>query len=77
MKAYLSIGMVMAAGLHAQAQHYTVTVYENHDGEMPHGLLFNARLTATQMFREIGVNLWIVNGYLSNRLTGPTLCSRH
>lgn len=63
MKAYLSIGMVMAAGFLAQAQDCTVTVYENHDGEVPLGLLFNAMLTATQVFREIGVNLRIVDGH--------------
>jgi hypothetical protein len=67
-KAYLSIGMVMAAGLHAQAQDCTVTVHENHNGEMPLALLFNARMTATQVFREIGVNLRIVNGYPSHDL---------
>lgn len=61
MKTYLMIGIVMAAGLRAQPQDCGVSVYLV-AVPMPIGMLLNAKLKATQMFREIGVNVSMRNG---------------
>jgi hypothetical protein len=57
MKAYWLIGIVMAAGLRAQPQDCGVDVYLVIAAPIPDGMLLDARLKATAMFREIGVNV--------------------
>lgn len=57
MRTYLVLGIVMAAALDAHAQDCSLSVYVNQSAEMPLGMLSNATSTATQMFREIGVNV--------------------
>jgi hypothetical protein len=57
MNPYWVIGIVMAAGLQVQAQECGVNVYVIAGVAMPGSMLLDARLRATRMFREIGVNL--------------------
>jgi hypothetical protein len=61
MKAYWVIGIVMAKGLWGRAEGCGVDVCVI-PVLMPGGMLLDARLRATQMFREIGVNLRIRMG---------------
>jgi hypothetical protein len=64
MKAQWAIGIVMAAGLRAQAQDCSVDVYILKHVPTPAGrLLAASRLMTTQMFREIGVSLRMQDGY--------------
>jgi len=65
MKAYWVIGIVMAAGLRAQSPDCTVNVYVE-SGPMPVGMLSDAKVKATQMFRGIGLNVPMRNGIPSH-----------
>lgn len=57
MKAYWAFGLVIAAGLQAQPRDCDVDVYLRTGAPIPAGMLPNASLKATAIFREIGVNI--------------------
>ena len=60
MKACWIIGIAMAAGLRTQSEKCTLDVFLDSGVPMPTGILLNANAKATQVFREIGVNLlWL------------------
>jgi hypothetical protein len=63
MKAYWVIGIVMASGLEAFAKDCSVDVYTITRVSKPVGTLaYAAKLKATAMFREIGVNVRMRDG---------------
>jgi hypothetical protein len=62
MKAYWVIGIVMAAGLRAQAADCGVNVYVLTGVPMRVGMLEDASRKATQMFRAIGVDVRMRDG---------------
>jgi hypothetical protein len=57
MKAYWIIGIMLAAGLQAQPHDCSVDVYLIIAASTPKEMLLDAEVTATTMFREIGVNV--------------------
>jgi len=57
MNPYWLTGIVMAAGLQAHPQDCNVNVYVMTGSGIPFGMPLTANAKATQMFREIGVNV--------------------
>jgi len=60
MRIYRVIGIFIATGLCAKAQDCNVDVHIAVSVRLPMGVMLEAMRTATQMFREIGVNLRIM-----------------
>lgn len=72
------LGIEMAAGLQAQPRDCSVDVYVITGVAMPSGMLLDARLRATRMFRVVGVNLrgWAGRVMIQTTPAAPPLVTR-